>query len=77
MKGLAKCREKAGLTLRKLAAEMAVELNTVWRWEKGMRSPDVDTICRLAVILQCSTDDLINPPTAPVKPGELREKKAG
>jgi transcriptional regulator with XRE-family HTH domain len=70
LKGLAKCRERAGMTQKQLAAKMAVDPNTIWRWENSQRSPDVETICHLASLLNCTTDELLNPSPAPVKPGE-------
>ena len=37
---LRRWRESHGLTLQQLGDLVGVELNTVWRWEKGERSPN-------------------------------------
>ena len=39
-KELREWRQSHGLTLEQLAAEVGVELNTLWRWETGSRSPN-------------------------------------
>ncbi len=45
-----------------LAAKMGTTAVTISRWENGSRKPDPDAIVKLAEILKCSTDDLLNPP---------------
>ncbi len=50
-KALKTLREKKGISLRRLAAQMNISPSTVSRWENGSRLPDDATIIRLSEIL--------------------------
>lgn len=45
---LKKLRKNAGLTQKKLAAELGVALSTVAMWETGSRQPDYKTLNKIA-----------------------------
>ena len=51
-------RMKAGLTQVELADRLGLTKQSVWRWEKGERQPDIATAKRIAAILCCSLDNL-------------------
>ena len=67
---LRKLRKKSGLTQEKLADAVGVSLLTLFRWEKGERSPRIDEIKALAKALGVSEADLLNKPPPVHKPGE-------
>lgn len=51
---LKKARERLGLTRPDFAEKMGCGDNTVWRWEKGEREPDLETLFKLAEKLNTS-----------------------
>ena len=55
-------REKANLSMQKLADLVGVKLNTVWRWENEKASPSVDIIQPLAAALHVTEAELLNGP---------------
>jgi transcriptional regulator with XRE-family HTH domain len=61
--------EKAGVKRKDLAELMDTTVVTIYRWEKGIHEPDHDALRKLAQILNCSVDELLNPPSPP--PGEI------
>lgn len=56
-------RERAGLTLQKVAEQTGYQLNTIWRWEAGRSSPSVEALHELAVAFGVSESELLNGPT--------------
>jgi transcriptional regulator with XRE-family HTH domain len=62
MYGLKRLRKARGLTQGNLAAELGVEMNTVWKWENGKIMPSVETLQRLANFFDISVDELLNGP---------------
>lgn len=65
---LQRIRESKGISRSDLAKQMNVGINTVWRWEKGQRIPDLETIQVLRTLLGCSLDELLGPnPTRPAR----------
>ena len=68
LKSLALLRKQQGLTQKELAQKIGVESNTVWKWEKGIITPSVETVQKLAEFLNVSMDELLNGP----KKNELR-----
>ena len=51
-------RQKPPLTLGKLAEEIGVQPNTVWRWEKG-RLPERKHWSRIAEVTGIRPEDLV------------------
>lgn len=55
---LKELREERGLTMTELAKKINVSPNTVSRWERGKRLPNLDAIIALAKFFKVSTDYL-------------------
>ena len=56
-------REKKKLTQIDLAGLVNVTSQTVWRWENGEREPSIEIIKKIAEVLACSIDELLNDDT--------------
>lgn len=52
-------RKNAGLTQRQLADKLGVCSNTISQYELGKRKPDVVKLSKLAMLLNCTVDDLL------------------
>lgn len=52
-------RKHRGLTLRELAEPLGCTFVTISRWERGERGLTVQTLQRLAEVLQCTIYDLL------------------
>ncbi|NLP27155.1 MAG: helix-turn-helix domain-containing protein [Clostridiales bacterium] len=52
-------RDSQGLTQEALAAKLGVARATLASWETGRRSPDAETLKKLASVLQTTTDYLL------------------
>lgn len=61
--GLKAARKRKGWTQEKLANAIGVDKETVSRWERGFRTPDLATVHKLAATLDCTPAELL---TAPV-----------
>lgn len=53
-------RKKKGLTQNELAEKMNVTDKAVSKWERDLSCPDVNTISRLAEVLDVSVEDLLS-----------------
>ena len=58
-KNLAALRKKKKLTQTELANQLHFTFQSVSNWERGVSSPDIDTILRLAEFFGVSTDELL------------------
>ena len=56
--GLKKARKLKGITQSELAEVMEVTLKTVMNWEQGIVNPDLETVIKLADLLECDLDYL-------------------
>ena len=56
---LKKLRNERNLTQGQLAGDAKISLNQVSRIERGSAKPELETIKRLAITLNCSADELI------------------
>lgn len=54
-------RKKANLTQKQLADKLGISKAAVGMWEIGNRKPDIITLKKLARILGCTTDELLEP----------------
>ena len=61
-KRLKELRKKSGLNQSQLAEKIGVSLLTLFRWEKGERTPRLEDIKALAKALGVSEADLLNEP---------------
>jgi transcriptional regulator with XRE-family HTH domain len=55
-------RRAAGLTQKELAAELGVEAVTVSRWERGVTTPTLPRLRRVAELTQTTVSDLVRAP---------------
>jgi len=67
MLGLENIRKKRNMSRSELASQIGVGVNTIWRYEKGERQPDIDVLKKLGEVLHCTVDDLINPTSTPAE----------
>ena len=58
---LKKLREKSGLTQKQLAQALNVTKSAITMYETGDRSPDLVKLKKMAAILGCTTDELLEP----------------
>lgn len=61
MTALRKYRENKGLTQEQVAKELGVTASAVTQWESGARNPNIKILKKLALILGCTTDELLEP----------------
>lgn len=54
-------RKKAGLTQKQLGDALGVAQSTMAQYETGARKPDIVTLKKLALVLHCTTDQLLEP----------------
>jgi transcriptional regulator with XRE-family HTH domain len=57
-------RRSAGLTQRQLAESLGVESITVSRWERGVTTPSLPRLRRIAELTQTTVSDLVRSPDA-------------
>jgi transcriptional regulator with XRE-family HTH domain len=69
-----------GLTQKQLAAQVGVEAITVSRWERGVTTPSLPRLRRIAEITETTVSDLVRAPDAAsahaVELAALREELA-
>lgn len=53
------CRERAGVTQERLAAEIGVDRSAVAHWEVGDANPSAERLPRIADALGVSIDELV------------------
>ena len=56
---LRKLRKMAGLTQKDIADMLNIHTSTVTKYERDDREPDLDTLCRLADVLEITVDELL------------------
>lgn len=66
-------RKEKGFTQEELAIKINVVRQTVSKWEKGLSVPDVDTLNKIADVLDVSVSELLG---AELKTGENRNEVA-
>lgn len=59
MDRLRKRRKELGLTQMELGRMIGCAGNTITNYEKGQREPNLETLIKLARVLNCTLDDLI------------------
>jgi transcriptional regulator with XRE-family HTH domain len=59
---LAKLRQRAGLTQRRLAEALGVTIGTISDWERGVKEPrpSFAQTKKLTELLQCTLDELVD-----------------
>ncbi len=61
MTALYKYRKEKGLTQKELAEAMGITPVAITQYETGARKPDIVKLKKLAAILGCTTDQLLEP----------------
>ena len=56
---LRKRRQERGLTQNKMGAQLLIHRTTYVKYERGDVEPSLETLCRLADLLGCTTDALL------------------
>ena len=73
-------RRTAGLTQKQLAEQLGVESITVSRWERGVTTPSLPRLRRIAELTETTVSDLVRAPDAAtahaVELAALREELA-
>lgn len=59
MTAIKKYRFRADMTQKELALKMGVSQACINMWERGKRYPDIVSLKKLAFILGCTTDQLL------------------
>lgn len=60
MTAIRRLREEKGISQLEFAIAMGVTQGAVSHWETGRRKPDIDDLVRMAELLNCKLDDLID-----------------
>ncbi len=60
MKKLIVLRNECKLTQKELAEKIGVKSNTVSQYELGKREPSIPILKKIAEVLECTVDDLID-----------------
>lgn len=63
-------RETAGVSQARLAKDLDVRANTIWRWERGERIPHWNDIKAMCAMFRCSAEQLMSPPGKHVARGD-------
>lgn len=75
-KVLADLRKKSGMSQEELGIKIGVSRYTISYWEIGKRSPSLHEAQKIAEVLNCSLDDLVNPTLPPTAAGEPTGQKS-
>jgi transcriptional regulator with XRE-family HTH domain len=52
-------RAKKGMSQTELANKVGVHKQQLYRWEKNMQNPSIDSLCIIADVLELTVDELI------------------
>ena len=52
-------RKNRGLSQQKLADMLNIDRSVISRWESGVCEPSFDALCKLRIIFDISTDELL------------------
>lgn len=55
-------RKERGVLQKSLAEKIGVTSQAVCNYEKGIREPNIDTIKKIATVLDCTVDELLADP---------------
>ncbi len=59
MNKLTEYRKRAGLTQKELGQKVGVIPTSITQYESGKRKPSIITLKKLAAVLNCTTDELL------------------
>ncbi|MBQ8448669.1 MAG: helix-turn-helix transcriptional regulator [Clostridia bacterium] len=57
---LKKLRTERGLTQEETAEKLGVSSQTVSKWERGLRAPDIELLPKIAILYRCSIDSIFD-----------------
>ena len=60
-KRIRETRKKAGMTQIELAQRSGIALSSIRRYERGVRDPRLEALRRIAVVLDVTVNDLVEP----------------
>lgn len=60
MKNLREYRKRARMSANELAKAAGITITSVYRYEYGTREPSVEIAARIAKVLGCTVEDLID-----------------
>lgn len=69
---IAELRRKANLSQEQLANAIGVSRSTISMWETGKRTPDAESLKRMADIFGVSVDSIVRDPKVPIPEENLR-----
>ena len=69
MKALKIFRIRSNMTRSALAEKLSVDSSTVYRWETGIREPNLEMLKKIALVLNATEAELLN---GPADNGELK-----
>lgn len=72
---LVKLRRRQNLSQEQLAHELFVSRQSISKWEQGETSPDLDTVVKLANLLQVDLNELVGGQTSQPKTHAYKEVK--
>lgn len=61
MTALRKYRERCKFTQQQLAEKTGIAQSTIAQYENGFRKPDIVKLKKIAMVLGCTTDELLEP----------------
>lgn len=53
-------RQKMGYSQAYIAKILELPASTYANWEQGTREPNIDNLAKIAIVLECTVDDLID-----------------
>ncbi|SFA45316.1 transcriptional regulator, XRE family [Rhodococcoides kroppenstedtii] len=65
-------RSGAGLTIAETARAAGVSAATIYQWESGIRTPQVDVLAAVTAVLDIRIEDVVNVPLDERFPSDLR-----
>ena len=54
-------RKKRNLTQGDLAVQLGITQGAVSQWESGLTNPTLETLVKIAEVLNCTVDELLKP----------------
>lgn len=60
MQKILKRRKEQAISQRQLANILGIDRSTVAKWETGKALPRAEMLVKLAAVLQCTVDELLN-----------------
>ncbi|MDF2942895.1 MAG: transcriptional regulator, family [Herbinix sp.] len=72
---MAKARKEKGFTQEELAIRLGVTPQAVSKWERGVGYPDLELLCYICEVLECSTDYMLHRDASKVRLTESNDEQ--